>query len=159
MTALAMLDTGALTDDLLAHLQTALGTGTTDPLVGDGVAPADVGWANGQPGSGVFRPYVVLVDSGAVPRALSLQSPIPVWATNWSLRSFGGSRSQVSWMATKARRAVAGFVQHQFGSDPVWKVIGQEWSALGGATRVDATEPKGWQIFDTVSLLCDRSTS
>ena len=154
-----MADTGALTDELIQHLQVALGTTENDPLVGDGVAPKNVGPLTGQPGTSIFRPYVVLVDMGAVPRALALNSPIPVWATNWSLRSFGGSRQQVSWMATAARRAVAGFTHHQFGTDPIWKVIGQEWPALGGATRVDATDPKNWQIFDTVCLLCDRSTS
>lgn len=150
-----MMDHGALTDALLAHLTTELGTGSTDPLVGDGEKPeTPCGWLDGQPGFAVFRPYVVLVSAGAVPRALGIDGPLPTWAVNWSLRSFGGSRDQCDQMATKARRAVAGFTQSKFGDAPQWKVAGTEWPALGAVTRVDATKPAFWQVFDTVTLLC-----
>jgi hypothetical protein len=149
-----MMDHGALTDLLLAHLVAELGSTSTDPGVGDGEKPPECGWLDGQPGFDAFRPYVVLVSAGAVPRALGIDGPLPTWAVNWSLRSFGGSRAQCDQMATAARQAVAGFTHTKFGDVPRWVVAGTEWPALGPVTRVDATKPAFWQVFDTVTLLC-----
>ena len=151
-----MMDHGALVDAFLAHLSVTVALGFTvgsEPLVGDGVAPVDGGWVNGQPDSGVFRPYSVLVDAGSSPRAADLALSFPgAWTCGWSVRSFGGSRKQCDWMATRARAAVDGMGRTVFGEDP-WTVIGTEWSSLGSVVRIDSTNPPFWQVYDTLSLI------
>lgn len=148
-----MLDHGLLTDLVLAHLESQV-AGLVDspalPLVGDGVAPDGGGWLEGQPGAGVFRPYVVVASAGAVPRYLDVSSFDPDWGVGFSLRSYGGSRKQCDWMATLSRRAVAGVASLAVGE---WRVIGVEWGTLGPVSRVDATSPPFWQSFDSVSLV------
>jgi hypothetical protein len=148
-----MIDHGVLTDHVLAALQASFDELTTPPpLVGDGEAPIDGGWVEGQPGSGAFRPYTVLVSAGAAPRGPDLGSPEPPWAVGFSLRSFAGSRKQCDWIATKARLAVRGLLRDEF--DAPWKVSGVEWQSLGPVVRVDATSPKTWQVFDSTVLVC-----
>ena len=142
-----LIDTGALTDLVLAHL------GTANVLVGDGVAPAEGGWLSGQPGAGVFRPYATLVVTGGVPAALGLDSDFPAWAVGFSLRSFGGSRSQCDAQAALARGAMEGLQQETFGA-AAWVIAGVQWQALGAMVRVDASSPPFWQVFDTLALVC-----
>jgi hypothetical protein len=146
-------DHGALTDLFLESLQTGLGTGPADPLVGDALAPAGGGWLDGQPGDGVFRPYVVLASGGAAVRGPALSSYDPlIWTVGFSLRSFGGSRSQCDRMAHRARGVISEVAGSLFG-DPAWSVISVEWQGLGPVVRVDAVSPPFWQVFDTVSLV------
>jgi hypothetical protein len=146
-------DHGALTDAFLTSLQTGLGSSSTDPLVGDALAPAAGGWLEGQPGDGVFRPYVVLASGGAAVRGPGLASYDPlIWTVSFSLRSFGGSRSQTDRMAHRARGVTSQIAGATFGS-PAWSVISVEWQGLGPVVRVDAVNPPYWQIFDTVSLV------
>ena len=126
-----MLDHGALTDYVLAALTAGIAanvTGSALPLVGDGVAPADGGWIHGQPGDGVFRPYVALVSGGASPINEHLDSFNPDWSVTFSLRSFGGSRKQCDWMATLMRGLIAGLAHHTVGS---WSIIGIRWGSWG----------------------------
>jgi hypothetical protein len=152
-----MMDHGALTDLVLDALATNMATLTAPdpaPKVGDGVAPVDGGWADGQPGTGVFVPYVTLVSGGAAPRALSPGSHIPVWAVGFSVRCTGGSRKQCDWVATTARRALTGLDKQKFG-DPEWKVINVEWASLGPVTRTDATSPAIWSVYDTITVVVD----
>ena len=118
------------------------------------MAPADGGWLHGQPGDGVFRPYVVLVSSGASPRYQDLSTTWPGWTVSFSLRSFAGSRRQCDWMGMLVRSAAQGFNHTSFGESEAWKVIGVEWSGLGPVSRVDATNPPFWQVFDSVSFVC-----
>lgn len=156
---MSVLDHGALTDMVLAYLATGVAanpdvTTGKEPPIGDGVAPAAGGWVDGQPGSGIFVPYVTLMSGGAAPRALSPASVVPTWAVAFELRSTGGSRSQVDWMAKVARDSLDGLKLQRFG-DPSWKVVNVEWVRLGPVTRNDATAPPTWQAADTVSLICD----
>lgn len=146
-------DHGSMTDLVLSRLQQAIDAGVSSsakPLVGDGVAPADGGWLQGQPGDGTFRPYTVLVSGGAVPRYLDVSTFAPDWAVSYSLRSFGGSRRQCDWMATLARKAA--YAVHQ-GTFTGWQVIGLEWGSLGPVSRVDSTSPPFWQVFDNVTFV------
>jgi hypothetical protein len=148
-----MLDHGLLTDLVISHLEdriAALVSSSALPLVGDGVAPDGGGWLEGQPGQGVFRPYVVVASGGASPRYQNLSTFEPNWGANYSLRSFGGSRKQCDWMATISRQAIEGMVPTAVGT---WQVIGLEWGSLGPVSRVDATAPPFWQVFDSVSLV------
>ena len=148
-----MIDTGALTDVFLDSMSLALDTaGFSATLVGDGTAPAEGGWVAGQPGSGLFRPYVVLVSGGAAPRWQTPASYTPCWAVAFSLRSYGGSRPQCDLMATAARGCADAMGKTEFAS---WKVVNVEWGSLGATTRVDAASPPFWQAFDMVTLVCD----
>ena len=154
-----LLDRGALTDAVLDHVSTQLAaaTGVTVgkvPPLGDHVAPKEGGWVNGQPGSGLFVPYVVLKTGGGAPRALSPATTDPAWAMNFTFVSNGGSRAQCDWMSRALYEAVAGLKNTRFG-DPAWKVINVEWSALGAMLRNDATDPPFWSVSDTVLLVCD----
>jgi hypothetical protein len=124
------------------------------PPVGDHVAPAGGGWANGQPSSGIFIPYLVLKTGGGAPRALSPASTDPAWALGITLMATGGSRSQCDWMARVGYRAVRGLTQQRFGT-PSWKIINVEWSSLGPMLRNDATDPPFWTVSDTITLVCD----
>lgn len=151
-----MIDLGALTDAVLSSVEASLASsGLTDPLVGDGVAPSLGGWIDGQPGSGLFRPYVVIMCSGAVPRYGTPASYTPSWAVAFALRSFGGSRPQADLIAGYARDCVASLGKTAFGVAEEWKVINVEWGSLGATVRVDATAPAFWQAFDAFTLVCD----
>jgi len=130
-----------------------LGGSDLEPLVGDGAAPADGGWLHGQPGSGVYRPYVVVVSRGASPQWNDLVDE-GTWSVGFELRSFGGSRRQADLMAHMARLAVDGLVTGQSFGTPVGKVVGTQWVSLGAVVRVDATAPPTWQVFDTITLVC-----
>jgi hypothetical protein len=157
-----MIDHGALTDLVLAHLQAQMAanpdvTAGKVPPVGDGAAPTEGGWADGQAGTGIFVPYVVLVSGGAAPFALDPGSSTPTWAVGWSLRSFGGSRKQCDWMATVAREAIGGLKKETFGTPEVWKVINTQWVSLGPVARNDSTAPPSWSVFDTVNLVADQA--
>jgi hypothetical protein len=148
-----MLDHGLLTDLVIAHLESSISSivsSSSVPLVGDGLAPDNGGWIQGQPGDGVFRPYVVLASGGAAPRYPDLHSFDPQWAVSYSLRSFGGSRKQCDWMATLSRKSINGIVTTQVAE---WSVIGLEWGSLGPVSRVDSTAPPFWQVYDNVSLV------
>jgi hypothetical protein len=148
-----VLDVGLLTDSLLSHVTARIASlvvSTPRPLVGDGVAPAGGGWLEGQPGQGVFRPYAVVASAGVSPVYQNLSSFDPDWNASFSLRSFGGSRKQCDWMANLSRLAIAGFVPKSVGS---FSVIGLQWGGLGPTSRVDATEPPFWQVFDSFSLV------
>lgn len=148
-----MIDVGALTDAFVAELESGLATaGLTSPLVGDGAAPAEGGWVAGQPGSGLFRPYVVLVAGGATPRWQDPSTYTPCWAVAFSPRSYGGSRAQCDLMATAVRSCAESMAKTVFAG---WKVVNVEWGSLGATTRVDATSPPFWQAFDMVTLVCD----
>lgn len=154
-----MIDIGVLVDTVIEHLETVIAadpgvTSGKEPPVGDNAAPDAGGWANGQPGSGIFVPYVVLATGGSAPRALALSTYVPAWAVGFSLRSHGGSRPQCDWMARVARDAIENLKQTKFGS-PVWKVINVEWAALGPMLRNDSTAPPTWSVSDTFTLVCD----
>jgi hypothetical protein len=149
-----MMDHSALTNLVVQHVNAEIATRVTSalkPLVSVGLAPVDGGWLNGQPGDGVFRPYMVLVAGGAAPRYLDLSSFDPEWAVSFSLRSFGGSYIQCEWMATMIRNSVATIVHKSFGTN--WEIIGLEWESLGPVSRLDVTTPAIWQIFDNLTLI------
>jgi hypothetical protein len=158
--ATSMIDIGALVDLVIAQLEgnvagdPAVTDPTKAPPVGDNLAPATGGWASGQPGAGVFVPYLVLVTGGSVPRALSQDTYIPAFGVGFSLRAHGGSRPQCDWMARVGRDGVVGLKGLKFGT-PAWKIINVEWVALGPMLRNDATAPPSWSVSDTLTLVCD----
>lgn len=141
-----MIDHGALTDALLAALSEV-------ELVGDGVAPLDGGWLQGQPNVAAFRPYMVLVDGGMNPIQTPqlLRTDRPDWTAAWSFRYFGGSRKQVEWIAGQFRPSIAGLRGLEFGTD-VHRVLNVYPLMMGAVTRNDQVDPPYWQAFDNLTM-------
>lgn len=143
-----MIDTGAFTDALLAMLADG------GVLVGDGVAPESGGWDKGQPQVSRFVPYATLGFSGG---GVHIDPIAPLggedWSLSFSLRSFGGSRKQVDWVAASARAIVVsvGAARPLVGGFRVARV---SWQSLGAVSRVDSVDPPYWQVYDAFSLLC-----
>jgi hypothetical protein len=150
-----VIDRGALTDVVLAHLQAHLQAG--EVLVGDGLAPELGGWAR-EPATGLFRGYTVVVGARLTPRAVPMAAGTPPdFAVEYSMRHYGGSRKQADWVSTAVRTVMAtGLVKSVFGID-VFKVIGLEWTTMGGPERDATTDPPLWQVYDTLTLVCSRS--
>jgi hypothetical protein len=144
-----MIDHGALTDAILTQLA------TSGELIGDGIAPLDGGWLQGQPNQSIFVPYTVLVSNGSNPVIDGLDGNLD-WAVNFSLRHFGGARKQVDWVANKTRVAIDanGLHKSTFGTTQVYKIIDIQWQNLGSVSRVDTVNPAFWQSFDTVRFIC-----
>jgi hypothetical protein len=150
-----VIDHGALTDAILTQMA------TSGELVGDGVAPVDGGWLQGQPNQSVFVPYTVLVSTGANVMINDLDGNLD-WTVNFNLRHFGGSRKQCDWIATKIRNVIdAGpnnLLHSVFGTTVPYKVTSIQWQALGAVNRVDTVNPAFWQTFDTVGFVCSRNS-
>lgn len=150
-----MLDHGALTDAILTQLA------TSGELIGDGIAPVDGGWLQGQPNQSVFVPYTVLVSTGSNVMINDLDGNLD-WTVNFNLRHFGGSRKQVDWIANKTRSVVdAGvntLLHSTFGTAEVYKVTAIQWQTLGSVNRVDTVNPAFWQCFDNLGFICSRNS-
>jgi hypothetical protein len=131
---------------------------TSGELIGDGIAPIDGGWLQGQPNQSVFVPYTVLVSTGSNVMINDLDGNLD-WTVNFNLRHFGGSRKQVDWVANKTRTSVdtSGLLYATFGTTEVYKVTAIQWQALGAVNRVDTVNPAFWQSFDTVGFVCSRN--
>lgn len=144
-----MIDLGALAGLLLG----VLGDGSGQ-LVGDGVAPEGGGWLSGQPNVSAFVPYGVLASTGAVlaDPALRYGDQVRSWDASWRLSSFGGSRSQCDWVATRLRLAAAGCIGVRFGD---FRVSMLSWRSLGAMVRSDAVDPPMWSVVDAFSVRAD----
>lgn len=149
-----MIDHGALTDLIISQIST-----TTGELVGDGIAPADGGWLQGQPNQNIFVPYTVVVSAGANVTINDLDGRLD-FQVNWSLRHFGGSRKQCDWIAQKTRDAIDGgpnnLLHQNFGSVMQYKITAIQWQTLGAVSRVDTVNPAFWQAYDSVGIVCAR---
>lgn len=142
------MDHGALTEEMLIRISKA-----SELLVGDGVAPFEGGWKEGQPNRKEFVPYVVLADAGSINNDPTI-TRYPDFTANWTLKYFGVSRKQVEWIAGKIRPLMHDIEKFQFGSNPPYEVKHTKFTALGAVNRVDSTDPPFWQAFDTVSQMC-----
>lgn len=152
-----LFERGRLTDYLLGALPTLLSG--SNILVGDAIAPRPGGWPS-QPGQGTFVGYVVLATGPATPRS---QQPLGEpesddWSAVYTLRSVGGLRSQVDWIADRVRNA---WNQLTVGplelGESYWKLYQPSISRMGSVDRNDATDPPYWEIADTVSVSLARS--
>jgi allophanate hydrolase subunit 2 len=130
-------------DQVLEHLLAAGAAGAL--LVGDNVAPAEGGWVNGQPQSGLFRPYSVLM-LGQSSAESGLREKVD-WTTQFSVRHFGGSRPQASKQSNRMRVAL----QVPWVQGP-WRSMRLHWAVLGSMQRVDSVDPPYWQIYDALEV-------
>ena len=149
---------GLLTDWLLDHLEDVLTASSTALLLGDGIAPEDGGWTGGQPGQGVFRPYVVVTPGTA---GRNQQDPAgdsdSSWRVNYTMRAVGGSRQQVEWSGDKARAALSVLTKVQLDLDGAWTVQQARYETLGAPARNDSTDPPYWEAADGVALWLERT--
>lgn len=144
-----MIDIGTVTVSLLETFR------DTNQLVGDGIKPESSGWLNGDPNSGVFRPYGVLTCSGAQVRdsqAISYAETVRAWQVTWRLSYYGASRSQCDLVAGKIRAAVTDTLGQVAGG---YKVTGARWGSLGAMLRDDTINPALWNVSDTLILMLD----
>jgi hypothetical protein len=116
-------------------------------LVGDNVAPAEGGWVNGQPQSGIFKPYSVLMlmQSGSTDGFCGPSE----WVTQFSVRHFGASRKQLSWVSNQIHQVLDGQTRWK-GSG--WQEIHRHWTAFGSVVRVDSVDPPYWQAYDALEV-------
>lgn len=134
-------------DELLEAL---LAAGTdAGLLMGDNVAPEEGGWVDGQPQSGLFRPYSVLMLGQSSPSE-DLCEPSE-WRVQFSLRHYGGSRRQLSAQANRARiEMILPWVGTSYVS------MHSHLPSLGSVQRVDSVDPPYWQIYDALEVRAAR---
>jgi hypothetical protein len=122
-------------------------------LVGDGVAPPEGGWLQGQPNVSAFRPYLVLVDGGMNPIQTPqlIRTDRPDWNAMWSFRYFGGSRRQVEWIAGQFRPTIHLLRGLEFGTD-VYQILNVHPLMMGAVTRNDQVDPPYWQSLDNLTM-------
>lgn len=144
-----MIDIGKLADQLISSMGQSSGQ-----AIGDGIRPDNVGWLDGQPNTGVFIPYGVLMFQGATPRDVTLRfsEQIRAWTTNWRLSYYGGARQQCDWVATRIRDTLDNAIGQEFG---IYKVTGVSWRSLGAMERHDEIDPPLWSMTDSFTLSCD----
>lgn len=149
----AVFTRGFLTDQLNDMLESSL---AGKVLVGDGIAPLEGGWSEGQPGEGEFRTYITI---NAGPARANNKSPLGMsndsWLVDYSVRAVGGNRQQADWAADRFREALVVFPSNY--GDPNWRVIKRQFVALGAAARNDQVDPPYWELVDSVGLWVERS--
>lgn len=143
-----MIQVGALTEALIEALKT-----NTGQLVGDGIAPPNGGWKGGQPGQGVFVPYLVVAQGAASAIYDGLDDATVAWLIPYAVTAHGGSRKQADWMMSQSRLDVEHFRVFRFG-DPVWKTIGAAYVSMGAPEHNTSVDPPAWSIRDTIALRC-----
>jgi hypothetical protein len=159
-----LFERGQFTDWLLKQLGEQL---PADVLLGDALAPDDGGWVGGQPGQGGFTGYTVLGTVPASPGPAGAElgdAEASSWVLRYTLRSFGGARTQADYCADKARWA-----WHALASErPVLELgtadLPSRWRAerplitqMGGVLRSDQMQPPGWEVTDELAVTLNRS--
>lgn len=123
-------------------------------LVGDGEAPYEGGWTEAED---EFVGYAVLVEAPAqINHRGSVGDPEGSWAIGYTLRCVGGSRRHVAAIADSTREAIAGLYHHRLLAPDTWGVEKVQINSLGGAVRIDQTDPKQWETSDSLALWLSR---
>ncbi len=150
-----MIEVGELTKNLLSHLE-SVGGGL---LVGDGIAPFDGGWLEGQPNVSAFRPYTVLQGGQAAPMQRDRMVPSESeWQVTYQTRTFSGSTTQLRTYAQKVRNVVTAYAD-PFGVADVFNVVHTHCAQLGMEQRNDAVDPPYWSVTDAWRIEVSRSRS
>jgi hypothetical protein len=147
----------ALTTALVTHMVEALEP--TGVLVGRGTAPQDGGWSDGQPGEGIFTPYVTVKARVASPlQADPAGRTRTSWKCDYVLTYTSYKESACDDVADLGRAAVV-----QMARDEPWLLGGVLWSLqrvdtprLGATGRNNGTNPPYWDVSDDVSLWLSR---
>lgn len=130
-------------------------------LVGDGVAPLDGGWEDGQPGVGEFVPYITVAGGTAVAgRETTMGTDYADWRVTYELRATAASRRQVDATGDQAVDILAARRGTRVRlEDADWKIVDVRMPVLGSPSRNDTTDPPYWEAADTVELWLSRSSS
>lgn len=144
-----MIDTGALTDHMIATLSQLSWL-----EVGDGIAPEAGGWTQGQPNVDQFVPYVVVAFTSAKPRTpeLTMLKQEQAWVSQFQLRYHGASRPQVDWTGTSCRSIVSSLLKTSIPPLDEFEITWVEWQVLGGVVRNDSVDPPIWNATDSLTL-------
>ena len=148
---------GVLTDDLLEHLERV--SAADIMLIGDGYAPEDGGWSDGQPGRGKFVPYaIVSTGQGSPGQREPLGAKDASWVQAYSLRYVGGSRQQTDWAADRGRVLLDTYAPRNLPLSPTksWRVQQVQFTSLGAISRNDTVEPPYWECVDAVNVWLER---
>lgn len=145
---------GELTNLILATLTTGLhGYGAGIP-VGDGVIPPDSGWS-GEPNAPTshFRPYLVVLPMVANQSSGPISDSQADWRLPYGLFYYAVSRVQVEWLADRSRHVLASLVHTTVVLNSVdYEVQQVRTDMIGGATRVDQTDPPYWSQTDSQNI-------
>lgn len=146
-----------LTAQLVSYLITAL---EPDVLVGRGTAPQMGGWPSGQPGQGVFVPYVTVKAQAATPRERdSVGRNRMSWSCGYRLSYSAGKESIADDSADRGRSAVVGFTGPLTLGGVAWRLDKVDTPRLGAPGNNNSTDPPYWDVTDDVSLWMSRSLS
>jgi hypothetical protein len=151
---------GTLTTLFVADLVNSLVN--SEILVGRGSAPTPGGWQQGQPGKGVFVPYVVVKTGSARPSA-NARDPIGIdgytWDVGYTLYMVGVTDSQSDDVADQVRAATAAFGRKQAVDlrGTTWTLDKLGFTSYGSTNRNDSVDPPYWELSDTVSFWLARS--
>lgn len=149
---------GLLTDWLLDYTEAGLANAGVNLLIGDAIAPLDGGWSGGQPGEGVFRPYVVVSTMATVANQNDpLGSDNTSWRANYSVRAVGGSRQQVEWAGDRSRLILSDIRRVTLDLEGAWQVQRSRYDTLGAVQRNDSTDPPYWEATDTLALWMEKA--
>lgn len=150
-----MIDVGEVTSWLLTQLDGA------DFLVGDGEAPLDGGWSEGQPNAGSFVEYLVLKQAPAVVPAgdgVSLCDSTSKWLRiPYQLVAYQTSRVSADVLAASARTTLAGLEGREVCGDLTVSAHQLQITAVQGAARDDSTYPKFWSSVTNFTVIVARA--
>lgn len=163
--SLLLPERGKLTDIIIATFTEQLTVGSDAPiLVGDARKPADSGWpgeANSSDPSAVFAPYVT-VGTGTARRKPGENDAIAQGHTTWlmyyTLRNYGGARSQADWTADQVRGVAIKFTGHTVDLGGFWTIRLAYFDALAPVVANDTDDPPTWTVEDTFILDITRSS-
>jgi hypothetical protein len=98
-----------MTDWLLEFLTVA------EVPVGDHLAPISGGWSSGQPNTGVFAPYIVLVSGSARTVQGRLRPEMWDWKMSYTVRCHGVTRNIADQLATRVINSLSGLPRDEIG--------------------------------------------
>jgi len=136
----------ALTDHILSALA------LSGLLVGDHSAPPQGGWSKGMPNVGEFAAYSVLSSGAVTITPSALRTGKFDHSAAYTIRSYGGVRSQADDIAAMVRDMVQQIVvPFSFGGHKARLF----WcSGIGPVDRMDDQHPKYWRESDSFRVEC-----
>lgn len=152
-----------LTTVLVSSLREALALAEPPAGLGDGIAPEDWGWPNGQPGIGQFAPYAVLKTSTASQQRNrdNLSPQNDAWLFPYSITSWGSMRAQADYVADLVTAAIAALDVRALRGDgspvPGFGVQQIHVDTIGTTDRTDQSAPALWSRTDSLSVWLARA--
>lgn len=153
---------GPVTTWLHGVLAAALTAADPPALIGDGIAPEEAGWSQGQPGApdSVFVAYGVLKSLSANP---SQRPPVgdvnAAWVIPYTVTSWGAVREQADYVSDLVTTAVAGISKVRGEDSPIpgFGIQLVEVVSLGSVERSDQVDPKLWTRSDPINVRVARA--